>query len=58
MHLKNTQKKNRKPSKKEKAQTVDNSTDVHYEWLESPPDLEPGTQPYGDAHAKLPVIDY
>lgn len=52
MKYKNTQKNNRNPSKKEKRD------EVYFEWLESPPDREPGTQSHNDAHETLPVIDY
>ncbi|MEX0287778.1 MAG: hypothetical protein AB3N14_01605 [Flavobacteriaceae bacterium] len=58
MHFNNTQKKNRNPSKKEKAETVDNSTDIHYEWLESQPSLALGNRPYDHEYEKLPVIEY
>lgn len=57
MQYKNTQKKNRNPSKKAE-RAFKKRDDVTFEWLESPPDQEPGTQPDDDAHATLPVIEY
>lgn len=57
MHLNNTQKKNRNPSKKE-TRALEERDDMTYEWLESPPDQESGTQPNDDAYETLPVIEY